>query len=356
MATPPNPIGPPQAPLFENGALSKAWFWYLYQVFTTAQQAVDLAVLEALDAGTEFALLPALRDLAAQAVLSLEAAPGVSPRQLEELRALVQIEPEAGLTKVQLEEVRALVEAGGCPSLAPRLEDLEKLVAMLADTPVTPPAKAVNVNATTSPTTTPLGGTAIPPGTPLVGALPSPLDPLSVIGQLIDLNGVPYLYVAGLGAGPAFWQQVGSTAVTIRDTHANRASYPAANYPQGTVYLETDRTLYYMVQFPAGVATWVFFQGTWISTYSNLPTLGINDRWVQFFATDFLQGWYWDGAAWHFAPGSSSGYSLQIFPGLTTLPPGVWGLCDGSTYSITQDDATLVNFTTSVIANTYIRR
>lgn len=361
MGTQSSPLRPPPEPnrtpiVDAKGYLTRDGFWFLYQLFKGAQNAEGTAILEAIDAGTEMTLLPLLRDLAAGAIGVLEGAPGVNARQLDELRASLELQAAPGVSARSLADVRVVGELCGCSSLLPRLKDLEKLVAMLSDQPAAAPAKTPFINAAGPNGATPLGGTPVPLGTPNVGDIPSSLDPLSVLGQYILLNGVPYQFVPGIGAGPNFWQQVGGTTVTVRDTHANRASYPAANYPKGTIYFETDRTLYYMVQLPDGVTpTWIFFNGTWIDVFANLPTLGANDRYVTFFATDFLQGWVWNGSAWHFAVGSSSDYLLSVFPGSTT-PPGVWGLCDGSTYTVTQDNATLVNRTPAIAANTYIRR
>lgn len=353
LQTPPDPS---RTPLVDaKGMLTRDGFWFLYLLFRAAQNAEGTAILEAIDAGTENVLLPRLYDLTHEAAYA-EPTPGVTRAQLEQVRAIAELACAPGVSARQLEEVRALTEIGCCSGALGRLGDLERLVAMLSDQPAAAPAAPAFINAAGPGGATPPGGTPVPPGTPNVGDIPSPLDPLSVLGQIILVNGVPYQFVPGIGAGPNFWQQIGGTTVTIQDTHANRASYPAANYPKGTIYFETDRTLYYMVQLPDGVTpTWIFFNGTWIDVYANLPTLGANDRYVTFFATDFKQGWVWNGTVWHFAVGSSSGYFLLVFPGSTT-PPGVWGLCDGSTYSVTQDDATLVNVTTPVVADQYIRR
>lgn len=362
MGTPSSSLRPPPEPsrtaiVDAKGYLTRDGWWFLYSLYKSAQNADDSALLEAIDAGTESALLPPLRDLSALAGSLIEGAPGVSKRQLEELGALLEFDRAAGASARSVEEARVLGEVCSCLSLLPRLRDLERLVAMLNDQPAVAAAAPAFINAAGPNGATPPGGTPVPPGTPIVGDIPSPLDPLSVLGNYILLNGVPYQFVPGIGAGPNFWQQVGGTTVTIQDTHANRGSYPAANYPKGTIYFETDRTLYYMVQLPDGVTpTWIFFNGTWIDVYVNLPVgLGANDRYLTFFATDYKQGWVWSGSVWHFAVGSTSGYFLQVFFG-SPLPPGLWGLCDGSIYSVTQDDASLVSVTTPVVPNQYIRR
>jgi hypothetical protein len=363
MGTPSSSLRPPPEPartaiVDSKGYLTKDGWWFLYLLFRGAQNAEGTAILEAIDAGTEDVLLPRLSDLAREAAVNCQPAPGVSERQLEEAKTAAALDPPAGVSARQLDEVRTLGEVCGCASLLPRLQDLERLVATLGDQPATVAATTPGITgSSTGPV--PPGGTGIPPGTPTVLALPLPSNPLSVVGQTIIFNGVPWVFVAPLsGAGSGYWQQVGGANQTIQDTRANRGIYPAANYPVGTAYFETDTKLIYVVQVPspANVPTWVFYNGIWSDVYANLPTLGIDDRWLVFTATDYVQSWVWNGTAWNFAPGSSSGYFLVVFPGITTLPPGLWAPCNGATVSVTQNNATLSPITTPVVANQYIRQ
>lgn len=353
------PLDPARTALVDSkGFLTKDGWWFLYLLFTGAQAAEGTAILEAIDSGTETALLPRLRDLAIEAAAFLEVPPGITRAQLEEVKALGVFEPAPGGRR-DLDEVRALTEAGcSCSSLLPRLQDLERLVAMLGDQPQAVAATTPGITGSSN-GPAPAGGSSVPPGTPTVLALPLPGNVLDVVGQTILFNGVPWVFVPPLsGFASGYWQQVGGANQTIVDTRANRASYPAANYPVGTAYFESDTKLIYVVQVPtpSSVKTWVFYNGIWTDVYANLPTLGINDRWLVFTASDYVQSWVWNGTAWNFAPGSSSGYLLVIFPGITTLPPGLWGACNGSTYPVTQNDATLVNITPATVANEYIRR
>ena len=112
-----------------------------------------------------------------------------------------------------------------------------------------------------------------------------------------------------------------------------------------------------MVQFPGNNnATWLYYNGIYADVLANLPAgLGVNDIYYTFQATDYLHNWVWNGNNWHFDPnGQGSGYT--IFANNGVLPYGVWGLFDGNTYAVSKDDATTFNYTTSVLANTYIRR
>ncbi len=194
-----------------------------------------------------------------------------------------------------------------------------------------------------------------PTATPVVTALPTS-GPLVYIGSQVLFNGLPYTYTANPTAGgPAFWKLQVATAAPIYDTHANRTNYPAANYPLGTTYFEIDRTnVTYVVQNVSGVNTWLFYNGIMVDVLANLPTLGVNDANFQFQASDFAHVWTWDGAAWHFAPGNSSGYYTFTNTG---SPPvgGVWGKADGSTYTQSIDNATTISVVSANISGNYIR-
>lgn len=363
MGAPPSSnLRPPpdqaRTPLVDSkGYLTHDGWWFLYLLFTGAQDAEGTAILEAIDSGTEGALAPRIDDLAREAG-AFEPAPGVTQRQLEQAKILADFEPAPGVSARELEEVKVLGEVCGCASLLSRLQDLERLVAMIGEQPQAIPTAPASITGSSNGPAPP-GGSSVPPNTPTVLALPLPGDVLDVVGQTILFNGKPWVFVPPLsGLASGYWQQVGGTDQTISDTRANRSTYPAANYPVGSAYFETDTGLIYVVQIPlpSGVPTWVFYNGIWVAPYASLPTLGIEDRWLVFSANDYLQSWVWNGTAWNFAPGSSSGYFLLVFPGVTTLPPGLWAPCNGATVSVTQNDATLSSVVTPVVANQYIRQ
>ncbi len=202
----------------------------------------------------------------------------------------------------------------------------------------------------------PTGGTPVPPGTPVVTVLPVPPDPLAVIGQVVIFNGVPYIFSADPAGGPVgFWKVATVSSATIFDTHANRASYPAGSYTVGTLYYETDTTVSYVVQNPSGVNQWMYYNGIRIDVLANIPTLGILDVNYTFQASDYKQIWIWNGTAWNFAPGSGSGYFVY-YASPSFLPYGLWGACDGSTYQVSQNDATTTAVVTPSFSTQYIRR
>ncbi len=196
----------------------------------------------------------------------------------------------------------------------------------------------------------------VPTGTPVVSVLPGPTDPLSTIGQYVIFGGVPYVFAPDPGGGPGgFWKIATVSSTTISDTHANRSTYPAASYPVGTLYFETDTLVSYAVQNPGGVNEWMYYNGVRVDVLANIPTLGILDVNYTFQASDYKHSWVWNGTAWNFAPGSSSGYYVFV-ASVGFLPDGLWGVCDGSTYDVAQNDATTIPVTTPIFAGQYLRR
>jgi hypothetical protein len=209
------------------------------------------------------------------------------------------------------------------------------------------------------PTGIPTGTTPIPAGTPVVSALPNPAT--STIGQTVIFNGYPYVFTADPSGGPVgFWAQASASSTTLSGTHAARAGFPAANYPQGSLYYETDTTVSYMVQFPGGVATWLYYNGVYQNTLANIPVyLGVNDVNFTFQATDYFHSWIWNGSAWNFQPGSGGFYaagSYAFFAAPSFVPFGLWHAADGGTYAVAQNDATTTNVVTPNVSGEYLRR
>lgn len=206
---------------------------------------------------------------------------------------------------------------------------------------------------------TPSGGQPVPPGTPVVSALPGPSDPLSVIGNYVIYQGQPYIYTAGVSGGSDYWALDSTGAPSISDTFANLALYPAANYRLGTVFFATDYLVSYAVQFPDGVATWIYYNGIYGAPLASIP-VGLDDtsRNFTFRATDYLHSWVWSGSAWSLTTGGlPPGTMLFANPG----PPfggfgQLWHLCDGATVDVSQNDATLVATVLPTIANTWFVR
>ncbi len=199
--------------------------------------------------------------------------------------------------------------------------------------------------------------TIIPTNPPVVSVLPDSTDPLATIGQVVIFGGIPFTWTADPSGGPVgYWaQSVSQSVPVVFDTHAARVGYLAADYNVGDLYYETDTTVTYMVQIPAGVKTWLYYNGVAIDTLANIPSLGVNDINYTFQSSDYLQIWVWSGTAWNYAPGSGSGFTT-FATSPATLPYGVWHQCDGTTFSITQNDATLFSVTPANVTGQYMRQ
>lgn len=370
MGTQSSSLQPPPVPLrtpfVDNlGVLTKEGWWFLYQLFRGAQQAEGTAILEALDSGTENALTPVIRDLSVETASSyLETETGVTQRQLDQATIQEYLCPWPGITLAQFEEVGKLLAMDDVGSIVQRLADLEKFVAIgfgdqppgsnVAFVPYTNKAGSTGGVALTG-QGNPGVTTPLPTGTPVDANLPSPGS--STVGQMVIFNGIPWIFTADpSGGGTGYWAQAVSSQTNLSGTHAARAGFAAASYAVGTVYYETDTNVSYMVQIPAGVKTWLYYNGIQVGTLAGLPGgLGVNDINYTYQATDYLHIWVWNGSGWHFsATDQGSGYTIVVTGGV--LPYGLWGLFDGSTYAVSRDNGTTFNYVTTVISNTYIRR
>jgi hypothetical protein len=59
----------------------------------------------------------------------------------------------------------------------------------------------------------------------------------------------------------------------IEDTHANRlANYPPGSYAVGTLFWETDRSVFYLVVLNVTTPVWEYASGQMNNSYANLPT------------------------------------------------------------------------------------
>jgi len=217
-----------------------------------------------------------------------------------------------------------------------------------------------------TPSGTPSGSTPVPPGTPVVSTLPGPTDPLSVVGNFVIYQGQPYIYTDGIFGGSDYWALDTTSSPSIRDTFANLSLYPAANYRIGTVFYATDRQVSYAIQFPGGVATWIYYNGIYEAPLASIPG-GLDDtsRGMYFRASDYLHNWEWTGGAWSLTAAAQSGFQGGLAPGSTVFanpgPPfggtgALWQLCDGSTVGVSQEDGSIVATTVPTIANTWFVR
>lgn len=169
---------------------------------------------------------------------------------------------------------------------------------------------------------------------PFVDVLPNVLhDPMSQDGALVSYNGVVYWFDGR--TEPGRWRALGAAAVFLSDTHANRlANFPASDYPIGTVFWETDRTVLYENQGTYGASNWVYILGTMRGAQAAIAGLGLGqyDDGVLFECTDYnhVLRWAWGGGpgAFGWGPGENGSAYVQFF---AVAPTGVgWKLADGA--------------------------
>jgi hypothetical protein len=193
-----------------------------------------------------------------------------------------------------------------------------------------------------------------------VSALPGPGDPLTSSGTTILFNGIQYVYSGRQGSTVLQWVALAHQGTQFTDTRANRANYDPTKLPLGTTYYESDTTLYYTVQIVGGVNVWLFYSGYWSRTQAQVPgvgaTLGLNDNDLRIRTSDTAHVYIWTGTVWHFEGEGSGSYALS---GTGTFPFGgtaaMWGIANGSTYAVSQDDGTTLNVVSITAANNYLR-
>lgn len=129
--------------------------------------------------------------------------------------------------------------------------------------------------------------------------------------------------------------------LVIEDTHANRlANYPASSYAVGTLFWETDRTVYYLNSGAAGSQYWLYTAGTCYTTQALIPgDLGTHDVGFLNSVTDYGHVIEWNGTGFIWGPGEAGSGFLQLFE---VDPTGAgWHLYDGSTVSYLKSDGSL---------------
>lgn len=169
---------------------------------------------------------------------------------------------------------------------------------------------------------------------PAVSTLPNVLhDPMSQNGALVSLNGIVFWFDGR--TEPGKWKTLATAAALLTDTHANRlASYPASDYPVGTVFWESDRHLLYENQGTYGASNWVYVLGTLNVAQSSIAGLGLGqyDDGVLIYVTDYdhILKWTWGGGpgSWGWGPGNEVSGKVEMF---AVAPPATgWKAIDGT--------------------------
>lgn len=122
---------------------------------------------------------------------------------------------------------------------------------------------------------------------------------------------------------------------------------PAALFAN-TIFEASDRNY---VAWVSNGQSWIYAYGVYQRTQAQLAalaaTLGTNDTGLEVWVTDFEHRLKWTGTAWVFAPGDpGSGFVSIGKPAGTAPNGGVWGICDGTAYTVLNADGTTTSLTT----------
>lgn len=146
-------------------------------------------------------------------------------------------------------------------------------------------------------------------------------------------------------------QTVSTLPTLLQGTHAQRLAATATSYTPGTVWFETDRTVFYYV---SAAHVWTYAVGVYNAPLASIPAdLGAADANFLFGATDYKHQWIWSGSAWSFAPGHGS----KVFQASDGTPPlgGLWAPCDGTNVMLSRNDGTVASFVTpNLTGNVFI--
>lgn len=175
------------------------------------------------------------------------------------------------------------------------------------------------------------------------GSSTSPIIPSGTPtnGQLQIQGGQLFFY----NAPTSSWIPIAAQAVIIEDTRANRiANYPPANYPLGSLFLETDSSLIYVIEVVSLNNVWVWTSGTYARTQTQLAalaaTLSTNDTGLLANVTNFGHVLQWTGSAWQRGPGDTEHSDSFHEFGAAPSDPG-WHACDGTSVSFLKYDGSL---------------
>ena len=162
-------------------------------------------------------------------------------------------------------------------------------------------------------------------GIPVVTALPD--VNFAQPGEVVSFNNILYIFDATNGV-PGTWTVLSTAGLVITDTHANRVvvgtAYPPADFAVGTLFWETDRTVFYMrLTDGSAAAAWVYVAGMMRGTVLtdqrpvDLGTNAEDDRFL-FYSTDFGVTYVWDGTSnWDYFSGY--GRLVQTFTANTLI-------------------------------------
>jgi hypothetical protein len=119
-------------------------------------------------------------------------------------------------------------------------------------------------------------------------------------GQLYRSNGISWVAITAGGV--------------LYNTHANRLTLAATSYSAGTLFYESDRTVFYV----SNAINWLYAAGVMVAVLASRPVgLGASDAGFSFFASDILNTYEWSGSAWILSSNWASLTTSNAFSGTT---------------------------------------
>ena len=115
---------------------------------------------------------------------------------------------------------------------------------------------------------------------------------------------VVYQWVWNSMSASGAWDPLNEVWPILQDTAANLTNYPASHYQPGTLYYETDRKVFYIMELVgmSAVPTWLYsfgtMSGTTISTDQRPSGLGTSGAGFLFYSTDAFLLYQWSGSGW----------------------------------------------------------
>jgi len=145
-----------------------------------------------------------------------------------------------------------------------------------------------------------------------------------------------------------------STPQFASGTNAQRGSTNAAIYPDGTIYYESDRKVFYIIIGKV----FRYLAGEFQCQQFQIPTnLGVNDAGFIANVTDYQHVLLWDGSQFNWGPGDSGSGYVVSFPVGDPVPGTGWQACDGSVnVGLLQSDGNLNFVTAPLLANSFLRQ